>query len=36
MEKTQNKQLAADAMELLKMITLSSPENTKVIGNQNI
>ena len=36
MEKTQNKQLAADAMEILKMITLSSPENTKVIGNQNI
>ena len=36
MEKTLNKQLANDAMELLKMITLSSQENAKVIGNQNI
>ena len=36
MDKTQNKILANDAMELLKMLTLSSPENTKVIGNQNI
>ena len=36
MDKTQNKQLASDAMELLKMITLSSQENAKVIGNQNI
>ena len=36
MDKTQNKTLANDAMELLKMLTLSSPENTKVIGNQNI
>ena len=36
MDKTTNKQLANDAMELLKMITLSSQENAKVIGNQNI
>ena len=36
MDKTQNKTLANDAMELLKMITLSSQENANVIGNQNI
>ena len=36
MDKTQNRQLANDAMELLKMITLSSKENAEVIGNQNI
>ena len=36
MDKTQNRQLANDAMELLKMITLSSKANTEVIGNQNI
>ena len=31
MDKTQNRQLANDAMELLKMITLSSKENAEVI-----
>ena len=36
MEKTQNKNLANDAMELLKIITLSSEENAAAIGNQNI
>ena len=36
MDKTQNRKLADDAMELLKMITLSSKENAEVIGNQNI
>ena len=36
MDKTQNKQLAGDAMELFKMINVSSQENAKVIGNQNI
>ena len=36
MDNTQNKLLADDAMELLKMLTLSSTENAQVIGNQNI
>jgi hypothetical protein len=36
MDKTQNRQLANDAMELLKLITLSAKENAEVIGNQNI
>ena len=36
MDKTQNRTLANDAMELLKMITLSSKENAEIIGNQNI
>jgi hypothetical protein len=35
-DKTQNRQLANDAMELLKLITLSSKENAEIIGNQNI
>ena len=33
-EKTQNKQLANDVMELLKMISLQSKENLEIIGNQ--
>ena len=36
LDKTQNRQLANDAMELFKMITLSGKENAEVIGNQNI
>lgn len=36
LENTQNKNCAKDAVELLNMLTKSSPENAAVIGNQNI
>ena len=36
MENTQNKQLARDAIELLKMITLSNQDNLLMVANQNI
>ena len=36
MENTQNNKLANNALELLKIITLSSEENLIMVGNQNI
>ena len=36
LDNTQNRQVANDAVELLNMLTCSSPENANVIGNQNI